>query len=127
MLKVDKEQLKRDFNSKNYNAFFKQAYYITDFVCGKTYNIRDPDIRADYVQECITNLHCKIIQGKVDGSKNLFSFIIQNSNYRILEIMRKERKRNKKVKMISYNILDDLHNVIDFEATGEKYLEDEYN
>lgn len=118
MLKIDKERLKLDFKAKNYNSFFKQAYDITDYVCSRTYNIRDPDTRQDYVQDCLANLQLKINQGKVQEDNNLFSFIIQNSNFRILEILRKERHRNNKVKFISYDMLDDLHNVIDFNNNG---------
>jgi DNA-directed RNA polymerase specialized sigma24 family protein len=104
---INKEKLKTDFKTRNYNSFFKQAYDIT-------YNIRDPDLRADYVQDCLANLQLKINQGKIQEDNNLFSFIMANSNFRILEILRKERNRNTKVKFISYDMLDDLHNVIDF-------------
>jgi hypothetical protein len=114
MLRIDKEKIKMDFKTKNYNSFFKQAYEITDYVCSRVYNIRDPDTRADYVQDCLANLQLKINQGKIQENNNLFSFVISNSNFRILEILRKERNRNNKVKFISYDLLDDLHNVIDF-------------
>ena len=44
----------------------------------------------------------KIEQGKVDGSKNLMSFVWQNSTYRILEMFRKENNRNRIARFISY-------------------------
>jgi hypothetical protein len=124
MLNIDKEKLKTDFKTKDYNSFFKQAYDITDYVCSRTYNIRDPDTRMDYVQDCLANLQLKINQGKVQEDNNLFSFIIQNSNFRILEILRKERKRNTKVKFVSYDTLDDFHNIIDFSKQDVEGNED---
>lgn len=124
MLNIDKEKLKTDFKTKDYNSFFKQAYDITDYVCSRNYNIRDPEVRMDYVQDCLANLQLKINQGKVQEDNNLFSFIIQNSSFRILEILRKERKRNNKVKFVSYDLLDDLHNVVDFKSRSVEENED---
>jgi hypothetical protein len=73
------------------------------------------------------NLHKKIIQNKVDENNNIFSFIYTNSNYRILEIIRKERNRKKKVSFISYDELEECGDLVDFIASqnivGASYLE----
>jgi DNA-directed RNA polymerase specialized sigma24 family protein len=101
MLDVDKEKLNKSFNEGDMTYFFSEAHRITDFVLSRNYKVFDEEKREDMTQECLMNLWKKIQQGKVDGSKNLMSFIWQNSTYRILEIFRKENNRNRIAKFIS--------------------------
>jgi len=102
MLNIDKDKLNYYYNVGNYNSFFKEAEKITDFLLTRNYKILDKEKKEDITQECMLNLWKKIKQGKVDGSKNLMSFVWQNSSYRILEIFRKENNRNKIARMVSY-------------------------
>ena len=103
MLDIDKDTLNKKYNEGDMEYFFDKANKITNFVLTKTYKVYDSDKRADMVQECLENLWKKVQQGKVDGSKNLMSFIWTNSNFRIKEILRKERNRNRIAPMVSYD------------------------
>ncbi len=102
MLEVNKVALNEKYNKGDMNYFFKEAEKITDFILSRNYKVFDPEKRADMTQECLLNLWKKIEQGKVDGSKNLMSFVWQNSTYRILEMFRKENNRNRIARFISY-------------------------
>ena len=54
-------------------------------------------------QECCLNLYKKVLEGKIDVNKNVFSFVWANSDFRIREILRKERKRNTIANFVSYD------------------------
>ena len=103
MLDIDKKALNDRYNDGDMNYFFDKANKITDFVLTRTYKVYDDEKRADMTQECLENLWKKVQQGKVDGSKNLMSFIWQNSTFRIKEILRKEQNRNRIAPFISYD------------------------
>jgi len=102
MLEINKDKLNEKYNNGDMNYFFEEAQKITDFILSRNYKVFDPDKRFDMTQECLLNLWKKIEQGKVDGSKNLMSFIWQNSTFRILEMFRKENNRNRIARFISY-------------------------
>lgn len=101
MLNIDKEKLNERYNAGDMTYFFSEANRIADYVLSANYKVFDDDKRADMTQECMENLWKKVEQGKVDGSKNLMSFIWQNSTFRILEIFRKENNRNRIAKFVS--------------------------
>jgi len=101
MLDIDKNELNQKYNEGDMNFFFEKADRITDFILSRNYKVFDSEKRADMTQECMLNLWKKIEQGKVDGSKNLMSFIWQNSTFRILEIFRKENNRNRIAQFVS--------------------------
>lgn len=105
MLEIDKRTLNEKYNKGDMKYFFSEAEKITDFILSRNYKIFDPEKRADITQECLLNLWKKIKSGKVDENKNLMSFIWKNSTYRILEIFRKERNRNKIARFVSYEDL----------------------
>lgn len=118
MLNINKEELNRKYNEGNMDYFFEKAREITDFLLSSSYSVKDPEKRADMTQDCLENLWKKILQGKVDGQKNLMSFIWQNSSYRILEIFRKENNRTRIAPMCSY---EDICNYIGFDNEGNVY------
>ncbi|RLD64550.1 MAG: hypothetical protein DRJ01_00520 [Bacteroidetes bacterium] len=103
MLDINKDILNEKYNEGDMEYFFDKASKIADFVLTKTYKVYDTEKRADMVQECLENLWKKVQQGKVDGSKNLMSFVWQNSTFRIKEILRKEKNRNRIAPFISYD------------------------
>jgi len=103
MLDINKEILNEKYNAGDMDYFFNDARKITDFILTKNYQVYDNEKRSDMTQECLENLWKKVIQGKVDGSKNLMSFIWANSNFRIKEIFRKENNRNRIAPFISYD------------------------
>ena len=117
MLDIKKEELKEKFAQKDWEYVFSEAYKISGFLISNKYKIFDQDIVDDMKQECALNFLKKIEQGKIDPDGNLFSFIWKNSNFRILEILRKERNRNNIARFFSYDLLD--YEVGSF--AGEKY------
>lgn len=106
VLNVDKEELKERFKQKDWDYVFNQAYSISDYIISKKFKIIDPDIKDDIKQECVENLYKKIQQNKVDADRNVFSFIWQNSNFRILEILRKNGHRKKIAQFMSFDNAD---------------------
>jgi DNA-directed RNA polymerase specialized sigma24 family protein len=106
MLDIDKEVLKERFNKGDLNYVFKNADKIAGFIISSKYKIFDYDTANDIKQECLLNLFKKICDDKVNGDKNIFSFIWKNSNFRILEILRKERNREKIASFVPYETMD---------------------
>lgn len=100
---IDKEKLNESFLEGDMESFFKEAAKISSFLIVNNFKIYDRDRIEDMTQECLENLWKKIQQGKVDGTRNLFAFIWRNSSFRILEILRKENNRNKKVQFYEYD------------------------
>lgn len=123
-MNISKQDLSDNFKKKNWDYVFNSAYKITDYLCSKVYKMTDQNEREDVVQECMLNLHKKIIQNKVDENNNIFSFIYTNSNYRILEIIRKERNRKKKVSFVSYDELEECGDLVDFIASKSLELKE---
>jgi len=109
MLAVDKIKLTEKFREQDWNYVFDIAYKISDFLLSQKYKINSEDIRQDMAQECCLNLYKKVLEGKIDPNKNVFSFVWQNSDFRIREILRKDRKRNTIAQFISYdNIVEKI-------------------
>lgn len=121
-MNISKADLTENFKKKNWNYVFDSAYKITDYLCSKVYKMTE-DYREDVVQECMLNLQKKIVQKKVDENNNIFSFIYTNSNYRILEILRKERNRKKKINFVSYDELEECGDLVDFIASKQNDFE----
>lgn len=120
MLNVDKDLLKRKFKASDWGYVFKQAEDISDFLVSQKFRIFDIDIKNDMVQECLLNFWKKIIGNKCDPDKNVFAFIWKNSTFRILEILRKERKRKS---IASFCPLDEYDDYIIYQRNlGRKYV-----
>lgn len=105
MLNINKEELIQKFKKRDWEYVFNAAYRITDYILVQNFKITDADVRQDLVQECCENFYKKILSNKVQEDNNLFSFIWQNSTFRILEILRKERKRKAIASFVSYDTL----------------------
>jgi DNA-directed RNA polymerase specialized sigma24 family protein len=120
MLDINKEELKQRFFEQDWNYVFNEAYKISDFLISNKFKIFDKEIIDDIKQECMLNLLKKIKQNKINPDKNVFSFIWQNSTYRILEILRKERNR----KGIAYFV---PYEYIDFEVNKKEEVTHKYD
>jgi len=119
---INKEKLSEKFKQKDWDYVFKKAHVISDFIISSKFSIYDYERKNDLIQECLENLQKKVLANKIDPEKNLFAFIWKNSNYRILEILRKERNRKRIASFISYNELEGFSDYIDFESNmGERY------
>lgn len=120
---INRELLTEKFNEGDFNTFFKEAMKIADFVIADQFKIYDIHIKQDMLQECMENLWKKIQQGKVDPTKNLFAFIWRNSQFRILEILRKEKRRKEIVHFTAYDDIDGETDYFDYIShQGNKYM-----
>lgn len=117
---IDGKKLSLKFKEEDWDYVFKEAHIIADFILVNKFSIYNRDIREDMVQDCLENLHKKIIAKKVDPDKNLFAFIWTNSRLKILEILRKEKNRNRIAKFTSYQNLEGLSDYIDYEIYMDK-------
>lgn len=113
-MNIDKEKLKEAFKKNDFDYVFTEAKKITDFLLVHKFKVTDDDDRQDWCGECLANLWLKIIQKKVKADQNIFSFIWQNSTFRILEIIRKNRNRAKKIQFISYDKNWEVENFSNF-------------
>ena len=124
-MNIDKELLSKRFKENDMEYVFKQAEDITNYLIVHNFKIYNEEIKNDMCQECLLNFWKKVQQGKCDPDNNVFSFIWQNSTWRILEILRKERNRNEKVKFVCYDDTDENNysNFID----SKFYIGDRYS
>lgn len=121
---IDKNELSEKFKEGDWNYVFKKAQTISEFLLVSKFNVYDPEVRNDMTQECLENFHKKVIANKVDPDKNVFAFIWTNSRLRILEILRKERNRNRIATFTNYQDLEGLSDYVDFESNaGNRYRE----
>lgn len=118
-LDIDKEELKKRFIAEDWDYVFEKAYQISGFLISYKFKILDKDVSDDMKQECVENLLKKISEGKVKPESNVFSFIWKNSIYRILEILRKDRNREKIARFIPYEVID--YEIYKHEEITEKY------
>jgi DNA-directed RNA polymerase specialized sigma24 family protein len=122
---INKEELKQKFQQQDWNYVFDKARVISEFLLIQKFRIYDEAKRQDMVQECLENFYKKILKGKVNPQQNIFAFIWSNSRYRILEMLRKERNRNRIATFSPYDDLDENNysSYIDFDAeVGDKYV-----
>lgn len=125
-MEINKEELKTKYREGDLNYVFKQAQIISEFLLIQKYKIYDEHKRQDMVQECLENLYKKVLRNKINSNNNVFSFIWTNSNFRILEMLRKERNRRTIATFSPYDDLDEnnLSSYIDFESdVGNRYAE----
>ena len=106
MLDIDRQELQIKFQLEDWDYVFDKVYKISDFLISSKFKIKDKEVVNDIKQECAINFYKKILDNKVRPDKNLFSFIWQNSTFRILEILRKERKRNEIARFVSYENME---------------------
>lgn len=119
MLNINKEELKKKFKEEDWEYVFDKAGRISDFIIFQKFGIYDQYAREDLKQECLINFWSKIQAGKCDPERNLFSFIWQNSTFRILEVLRKENHRRRIARFVSFEAED----YITFQKEiGKKYV-----
>ena len=124
MLNINKAELETKFIENDWEYVFDKAYQICSFLISQKFKITDSDMREDMIQECIENLWKKILDGKVEENRNMFSFIWKNSTYRILEILRKDTNRKRIALFVPYDTNDFEIYKGDSEV-GAKYKEGE--
>jgi len=125
LLDIDKEKLKSKFKEQDWEYVFDKVYRISEFILSRNYRIYNIDIMDDMKQECAENFFKKIEQGKVDPEQNVFSFIWKNSNFRILEILRKQNNRNRIARFMPFDLID--FEVYKDDSVTMKYVDEEFN
>lgn len=120
---VEKEELKKRFLNKDWDFVLDVCSRISSYILETTYKDNNLDIetRQDIVQECTMNFWIKIQQEKVDPENSIFNLIYKNSNFRILDFLRKDRNRKKKVTFCSYDGY--MENILDEDYSDEELEE----
>lgn len=108
-MEINKIELKNEFIRKDYDSFFKHAFEIANFLIVRKYVIPKEE-REDIVQDCMESLWNKLVEGKIDPERgDLMSFIWRNSSFKILDYLKKKKRREGIAYMISYDeILSDI-------------------
>lgn len=109
-MQIDKARMKDEYLSGDYDSFFKDAAEVTGYLLNKKYYTTiTPDERNDVMQDCLTSLWEKHLSNKIDASKgDLMAFVWRNSTYKILDYLKKKRRREKIAYFFSYEeILSD--------------------
>ncbi len=108
-MEIDKDLLKDEYLSGDYNSFFRDAMEITSFLLSRKYHINPNDVE-DVLQDCMVSLWEKHIEHKIDVTKgNLMSFIWKNSSFKILDHEKKRKRREGIAYFVSYDeIITDI-------------------
>lgn len=125
-MNIDKEELKRKYKENDMEYVFSKALEIAGYILVRQFSIYDKELVEDFKQECVENLWKKVIKGKIDPNNNVFSFIWQNSYYRIMEILRKEKNRKRIAKFYPYDEVEGSYtmDIIDWNSgVGNRYNE----
>lgn len=121
-MNIDKEKLSQKFKDGDWEYVFKDVLEISGFIISNNFKIYDLEIQNDMKQECAENFLKKVHQGKCDPNRNLFAFIWKNSNFRILEILRKQKNRDKIAKFISYDGMETTDYINNQDGVRDKYV-----
>jgi hypothetical protein len=122
VLDIDKVELKKKFKEEDWEYVFDKVYRISEFIIARNYKIFNHEIMQDMKQECAENFFKKILQNKINPEKNVFSFIWRNSEFRILEILRKENNRRRIVNFMPFDMAD--FEIYKNKNIGLKYVEE---
>jgi hypothetical protein len=122
-LAIDKKTLHSYYVDGDMNKFFKDSEKIVNYLLHQKYKFVDQEELEDVRQVCLMNLYQKHLEGKIkkfdkEGNEaNLYSFVWTNSNFRILDHLKKKSNRAKKITWISYDEYQE--NVIGIEDSQE--------
>lgn len=120
-MEINKDILKEEYLSGDYDSFFKDAIEITSFLLARKYHINPEDVE-DVVQDCMVSLWEKHIQNKIDVNKgNLMSFIWRNSSYKILDYEKKRRRREGIAYFVSYDEI--ITDIVAYKKDGREEYE----
>ena len=110
---IDKQELNEKFLIDNdWEYVFSKAYEISKFVIGRHFKILDEDSKEELAQRCVIDLWEKILSKKHEKyKKNIFSFIYNNSNFKVKDILKSVNSRNKIAQFVT------LEDNMDFEDT----------
>lgn len=103
-MEIDKAKMRKEYLSGDYDSFFKDAAEVTGYLLNKKYYMTiQPDERGDVLQDCLESLWQKHLNNKIDAKKgDLMAFVWKNSTYKILDYLKKKRRRDKIAYFFSY-------------------------
>lgn len=105
-MNIDKKLLINEYKNGDYNSFFKSAAEITGFIISKKYYTiaANEDEYRDLIQDCMVSLWEKHISNKINIEKgDLMSFIWKNSTFKIMDYLKKKKRRERIAVFVSYD------------------------
>lgn len=105
-MNIDKKLLINEYKNGDYNSFFKSAAEITGFIISKKYYTiaANEDEYRDLIQDCMVSLWEKHISNKINIEKgDLMSFIWKNSTFKIMDYLKKKKRRERIAAFVSYD------------------------
>lgn len=117
-MEINKEELKQKFKEQDMDYVFSKASEMAKFILIRKFNIFEKEKINDMAQECLIAFWKKILKNKVDPNNNVFSYMWQSHNYRILEILRKENNRKRIAKFVPYEEMEGSYtlDILDFNS-----------
>ena len=101
-MEINKARMKDEYISGNYDSFFKDAAEVTGYLLNKKY-VFGPEEKEDLLQDCLTSLWEKHLEHKIDVEKgDLMAFVWKNSTYKILDYLKKKKRRENIAYFFSY-------------------------
>lgn len=101
-MEIDKVRMKDEYLSGDYDSFFKDAAEVTGYLLNKKY-VLAPEEKEDLLQDCLESLWDKHLKNKIDVEKgDLMAFVWKNSTYKILDYLKKKKRREGIAYFLSY-------------------------
>lgn len=101
-MEIDKARMKSEYISGDYDSFFKDAAEVTGYLLNKKY-VLEPEEKSDLLQDCMVSLWEKHLSNKINVDKgDLMAFVWKNSTYKILDYLKKKKRRENIAYFLSY-------------------------
>lgn len=116
--------MRDEYISGDYDSFFKDAAEVTGYLLNRKY-VFEPEEKEDLLQDCLTSLWEKHLSNKIDTEKgDLMAFVWKNSTYKILDYLKKKKRREGIAYFVSYEEIisdNELYKKDRDELTDENY------
>lgn len=123
-MEIDKAKMRNEYISGNYDSFFKDAAEVTGFLLNKKY-VFAPEEKEDLLQDCLASLWEKHLQNKIDVEKgDLMAFVWKNSTYKILDYLKKKKRRDNIAHFLSYEEIISDNEL--YRKNGEGLMHEDY-
>ena len=123
-MEIDKARMRDEYISGDYDSFFKDAAEVTGYLLNKKY-VFAPEEKEDLLQDCLASLWEKHLSNKINIDKgDLMAFVWKNSTYKILDYLKKKKRRENIAYFVSYEeVLSDneVYKKNKEEMTDENY------
>lgn len=123
-MEINKARMRDEYISGDYDSFFKDAAEVTGYLLNRKY-VFEPEEKEDLLQDCLTSLWEKHLSNKIDTEKgDLMAFVWKNSTYKILDYLKKKKRREGIAYFVSYEEIisdNELYKKDRDELTDENY------